>query len=198
MEAPIEYPPHFGQVEGHLLQGCPGVVAEVGQRLPAGWGSRGRREAPGGGAAGSAPAASKASRGSLGSQLTVQQDPQDGLEVLGRHLPQREGLAGRVGEQAQEEDHRVLGGEGPQVDVAAGQAGPALPEGGGPRGPGPPPRRRPGPLLPMRDCAPRGQLGTGRWGSKATRPQPGSRQCGNPVGPIPCPPTWPGASAERP
>lgn len=36
VEASKEYPPHFGQVKGDLLQGGPGVVVEVGQRLPAG------------------------------------------------------------------------------------------------------------------------------------------------------------------
>lgn len=39
VEAPEEYPPHFGQVKGHLLQGRPGVVAEVGQGLSACYGS---------------------------------------------------------------------------------------------------------------------------------------------------------------
>lgn len=47
VEAPKEYPPHFGQVEGGLLQGGAGVTAEVGQRLSAGWGAgQGARETP--------------------------------------------------------------------------------------------------------------------------------------------------------
>ena len=40
VETPKEYPPHFRQVKGDLLQGGPGVTVEVGQRLPAGWGMR--------------------------------------------------------------------------------------------------------------------------------------------------------------
>lgn len=56
VEAPKEYPPHFGQVEGGLLQGGAGVTAEVGQRLSAGWGAgQGARETPRRKAGGRAP-----------------------------------------------------------------------------------------------------------------------------------------------
>ena len=64
-------------------------------------------------------------------QLTIQQNPKDGLEVLTCHLPQCKGLSRRLGEQAQEEDDCVLWGQGGQVDVAVGnRRGTAGPRGG--------------------------------------------------------------------
>ena len=131
VETPKEYSLHFGQVEGDLLQGGPGVTIEVGQRLPASWGmGQGSHETPTWKTGGDPPRASPGPL--LPLQLTVQQNPKDGLEVLTCHLPQCKGLSGRLGEQAQEEDDRVLWGQGGQVDVAVGnRRGTAGPRGGG-------------------------------------------------------------------
>lgn len=40
VEAPEEYGPHFGQVEGDLLQGGPGDMVEVGQGFSVGMEAR--------------------------------------------------------------------------------------------------------------------------------------------------------------
>lgn len=55
----------------------------------------------------------------LARNLTVQVNPQEGLEVLVRDLPQGKGLLGRVGQQAQQGHDGVLGWDGEQVDVTA-------------------------------------------------------------------------------
>ena len=117
--------------------------------------------------------------------------------MLGRHLPQRKGLAGCLGQQTQEEDNRVFRWEGGQVDVTVGtQAGAAAGLGGD----GVPPCRdcregsvtALGPSCLHSPTVTRGIQGTevplGWWGLNKTGPEDAAR---SPLRPE----AWPGWKA---
>lgn len=53
----------------------------------------------------------------MGPTVTIQQNPNEGLEVLGHHLPQGKGFSGCLGEQAHKEDNGVLWWQSCWVDI---------------------------------------------------------------------------------